>query len=763
MFKLKNAKTLDKILLKKFNHVVLNENDIKQSKSHTIENKDVLTVLDVIYELKQNGYVLDKQLVQYLLNSDTKQRNTFINQLFRSTQSDMYNISGHVFFKDFPKFKGNNWRLHQLVHYLTVYNDIKINGEHYLPRFHGDEIVKGNAERKQTFYIGLNESEYDKLLNNKNLKTTSYVTNYDEIFEYVDNLLNSKTSLSEDNMNDLVELLSIIYGENSDVSDEQKQQLIPEKIERKETLAHVFVELMNNGVSIDELKYLIHTTTDVLRVLDVMFDGNGTLKDGLNSKLIKLNRKLRLNIMTLLNNVGSAHNIAEDMFRNKSTWKGLMKIIHPFEKRYNHLENVQRAFKLLIDDDKSFTFNARVKELEKKKDIESLELLLVERPGEYARRIVFILRNLENPMNKEFVIKRFSTSIVQDVSSLVLYQLLHHLINEDLEIRKVETKRGVHYRMNDTKHISKKELSLLKLVITGELMTRYAQLEDMGKVYIDESLTQYNVPIAQRTSSLATTLMTRGSQIKIDLKDTLRLFTYWENTDLPNVLTNRIDVDLSAALIDENYEIVDEVTYYNQRVKGASLSGDITDAPDGANEFIDLNIKALRDRNIRYVLTYVNVYAGLPFSEFTCKSGWLNLDKDELDLEFNTEGKVHFNGEDVENIFDISSNHTRVTPMLVDIKNGRIHWLDETIATRNEYQQNLSLLLKREVEHEGTHKTLGEMIIKRTIEQSYLPIYAILELHVATRNGTLVDDKSEADIVFDESTLNVEEIMSKYL
>lgn len=760
---MKNTNTLDMVLLKKFNHVILNENDIKQSKSHIVENKDVLTVLDVIYELKQNGYVLDKTLVQYLLNSDTKQRNMFINQLFRSTQSDMYNISGHVFFKDFPKFKGDNWRLHQLVHYLTVYNDIKLEGKRYLPRFHGDEIVKGNSERKQEFYIGLNENEYDKLLNNKNLKTISYVTNYDEVFEYVDNLLNSKTSLSEDNMNDLVELLSVIYGKNSDVSDEQKRVIIPEKIERKETLAHVFVELMNNGVSIDELKYLIHTTTDVLRVLDVMFDGDGTLKDGLNSKPIKLNRKLRLDIMTLLNNVGSAHNIAEDMFRNKSTWKGLMRLIHPFEKRYNHLENVQHAFKLLAKDDTSFTFNSRVKELEKKKDIESLELLLTERPGEYARRVVFMLRNLENPMNKEFVIKRFSTSIVQDVSSLVLYQLLHHLINEDLDVRKVETKRGVHYRMNDTKRISKKELNLLKLVVTAELMTRYAQLKDIGKVYIDESLTQYNVPIAQRTSSLATTLMTRGSQIKIDLKDTLRLFTYWENTDLPNVLTNKIDVDLSAALIDENYKVVDEVTYYNQRVKGASLSGDITDAPDGANEFIDLDIKTLRDRDIRYVLTYVNVYAGLPFSEFICKSGWLNLDKDELDLEFNTEGKVHFNGEDVENIFDISSNHTRVIPMIVDIKDGRIHWLDETIATRNEYQENLSLMLNRDVDYENTYTTLGEMIIKRTVEQSYLPIYAILELHVATRNGTIVNDKSEADIVFDESTLNVEEIMSKYL
>lgn len=79
------------------------------------------------------------------------------------------------------------------------------------------------------------------------------------------------------------------------------------------------------------------------------------------------------------------------------------------------------------------------------------------------------------------------------------------------------------------------------------------------------------------------------------------------------------------------------------------------------------------------------------------------------------------------------------------------------------YQENLSLMLNRNVDCEDTHITLGEMIIKRTIEQSYLPIYAILELHVATRNGTLVDDKSEADIVFDESTLNVEEIMSKYL
>ena len=62
------------------------------------------------------------------------------------------------------------------------------------------------------------------------------------------------------------------------------------------------------------------------------------------------------------------------------------------------------------------------------------------------------------------------------------------------------------------------------------------------------------------------------------------MFVWWKNG------RSRVDIDLSAAMYDRDYRYRDTLVYYNLRNFGAHHSGDITDAPKGAAEFIDIDL-----------------------------------------------------------------------------------------------------------------------------------------------------------------------------
>src|SRR6185369_8092663 len=104
------------------------------------------------------------------------------------------------------------------------------------------------------------------------------------------------------------------------------------------------------------------------------------------------------------------------------------------------------------------------------------------------------------------------------------------------------------------------------------------------KCYLDERLKNYLVPFSQRSASKALRTLVRGSRIALPTAKVVRFFLWWKNG------IARTDIDLSAALYDENLNYKDIVSYYNLKNYGGHHSGDIVDAPEGAAEFIDIDI-----------------------------------------------------------------------------------------------------------------------------------------------------------------------------
>ncbi|KKK69854.1 hypothetical protein LCGC14_2929850, partial [marine sediment metagenome] len=119
----------------------------------------------------------------------------------------------------------------------------------------------------------------------------------------------------------------------------------------------------------------------------------------------------------------------------------------------------------------------------------------------------------------------------------------------------------------------------------------------------------YNVPFSQRSASKILKTVARGSKYNLPEGDTIRLFIWWKDG------LARADLDLSAMFLDDDYNCKEQISYTKLKNKniGAVHSGDITSAPKGASEFIDISIKKCLDKNIRYVMMSVSSYTQQPF------------------------------------------------------------------------------------------------------------------------------------------------------
>src|SRR5205085_2589822 len=67
-----------------------------------------------------------------------------------------------------------------------------------------------------------------------------------------------------------------------------------------------------------------------------------------------------------------------------------------------------------------------------------------------------------------------------------------------------------------------------------------------------------------------------------------------------------------ALLLDEDFGYGGQVSWTNYHADGAYYSGDLTDATDGATEFIDVPLATV---SARYIVPQVNVFSGEGFDE----------------------------------------------------------------------------------------------------------------------------------------------------
>ena len=408
-----------------------------------------------------------------------------------------------------------------------------------------------------------------------------------------------------------------------------------------------------------------------------MSDGDVSLAE--NTKFRNLKRGERRIIMNLLAGCGNA---AEDMSRYAGRWIRVGEKLHPgeFAKNERYTKAVQ-AFGVIRNDGKIKSFAGRVDAAVASGDVNTVVSLLKKRPGEFARRIDFLLRIFDKDADRKAVIMGFA-SVAKDVSSTVLLQVREHFINkldgsDDMRVffPKGNLARSYYIKNNRTEAIPEDTMKMVIAVCENTLVNIYGNREFLGKVYIDKALKDYTVPFSLRSAGKTMTAVSRGSRIAIDDNTkVIRPFIWWTNTK-----DDIIDVDLSVAVFADDWNCLEHVSYSNLKSNrfGICHSGDITNGGpvdgEGVAEFIDLDIDKALSAGARYAVFNVYNFSDENFSKMEHAAfGFMTRN----DMK---SGKI-FEPSTVKQRMDLASATTTCIPVIFDLKERVFVWCDMALT-----------------------------------------------------------------------------------
>lgn len=712
------------IILRRKNRVFINDNDMLKSLSGAAGEKNKQIVATMNKNIEVFGYTMSEALFDKLVHMKVKNRevvyDALVNGLKELTGADkVYN----PMYPNFPEsvMEKDDFELYfnAIVHYWSFGT--------LLPYEEKEERVP--------------------LFNTAKVKVLE-AGSFDNLNDIFNNLCASKTSLSKSDVNDMIFILN------------SAKVTLPDEMPFKENAACVCRLLVDTGVDTDGslCKKYVKTATDVLRLVTAMSDGDVSLAE--NTKFRNLKRSERRIIMNLLAGCGNA---AEDMNRYAGRWIRVGEKLHPgeFAKNERYTKVVQ-AFGVIRNDGKIQSFAGKVDAAVASGDVNTVVSLLKKRPGEFARRIDFLLRTFDKDADKKAVIMGFA-SVAKDVSSTVLLQVREHFINklngsDDMRVffPKGNLARSYYVKNDKTETIPEDAMKMVIAVCESALVNIYGNREFLGKVYIDEALKNYTVPFSLRSAGKTMTAVSRGSRIAIDNSaKIIRPFIWWTNTK-----DDIIDVDLSVAVFADDWNCLEHVSYSNLKSSrfGICHSGDITNGGpvdgEGVAEFIDLDIEKALSAGARYAVFNVYNFSNENFSKME-HAAFGFMTRNDMKI-----GEI-FEPSTVKQRMDLASATTTCIPVIFDLKERVFVWCDMAL-TADHVRAGYGGI--------NMESNLPSVVVtcKAMVDIKKPNLYDLFTFN-ATARGVITDNPDEADIRFglddncNVKPSDIDVIVGKYL
>ncbi|MFD3660818.1 hypothetical protein ACFWVF_09470 [Streptomyces sp. NPDC058659] len=348
---------------------------------------------------------------------------------------------------------------------------------------------------------------------------------------------------------------------------------------------------------------LLDTVTDVLRLACALAEGDVTLREP--TRFRALSRPYRRRLLAGLDAVVAASPAKlADVSAHAEAWKRLGERLHPHE--YPHFPHAAEVFAVARGERKAPSVDSRVEEMLGRGDVTAAaELLASAAPGRLFRALDRLLRGAAEGKERDAVLAA-AERVAPEVSGRVVLSVREHVQNRvgGSHGRRVFVNReGKAWVTADTRPpLADAVRERLVEVLDAETRRR---LPVPGQLLIDPEVLDVALPLSGRAASAGFGVLPRGSVSPVE-GELLRFFTYWREAG------RTTDHDLSALVLDENYATVTWLSYTALTDVEGSHSGDITQAPDGASEFIDLRLGAVRGT---FIVPQVHVFSGEDFDE----------------------------------------------------------------------------------------------------------------------------------------------------
>lgn len=408
----------------------------------------------------------------------------------------------------------------------------------------------------------------------------------DEVHDLYIALAGSTTPLGDEHLADLAVLAGICADRPQ-----------PEAIPVRENRAVVNRARLAAGAA-----PMLDTVTDVLRLACALSDGDVTLQTP--TRFRALSRPVRRALLAGLDSVvAAAPGKLADVPVHREAFKRLGERLHPHE--YPRWPHAAEVFAVARGERKAPSFDRRLEELLGEGDVIGAALLLKDAPGRLFRSLDRLLRLCRTREERDCVVAA-AVEAAPQVSGRVVLSVREHLHNraDGGERRRVFINRlGRAWVTDDTRAgVPEAERARLIEALDDEIRRR---LPEPGQLLVDPDVLDVALPLSGRATAAGLGVLPRGSLSPVE-GELLRFFVYWKQR------RRDTDYDLSALMLDADYQTVCWLSYTHLAELEGEHSGDITEAPQGASEFINLRLGAVRGT---FVVPQVNLYSGEGFEE----------------------------------------------------------------------------------------------------------------------------------------------------
>ena len=485
------------------------------------------------------------------------------------------------------------------------------------------------------------------------------------------------------------------------------------------------------------------TVTDVLRLAVALAGGDTSLAEP--CRFPSFSRAQRRRLLGLLDAVGrvqDGRDCAEEMSRRCERWKRLARHLRPGD----YARRFPRAAALLhqvASGGAEAGFTSRLEEALAHRDVEGALRLLATRPGVFARRLNHLLRLCADDAARERVVAEFAR-VAPEVSLPVLVRLWEYFSSpgpDALPWRVVAIKAATGTKtalIPSTRRPGPADAAVVRAVEEA-----LRQRKRLGRIAVDQGMYEgYTAPVGLRSASPGMRTAGRGTRLPLPEGETIRFFLHWR--DLPEAppkapgpagpaaaedRDTRVDLDLSAFFVSEDFTRTEQIAYYNLRSTAAVHSGDLTSAPDGAAEFIDVTLAEALRQGWRYVVMTVHSFSHHRLSEVPeCWAGAMARGADPQS------GEV-FEASTVMQRLDLVSPTFNATPFVIDLAERRLIWWDLPVGVGEHQVANLDRSSNRVLAH-----------LLDLLEGRRMPLAHLLGLLA----DDVVEDPDEAQLVFGE-------------
>ncbi|MFJ2733942.1 MULTISPECIES: TerD family protein [unclassified Streptomyces] len=408
----------------------------------------------------------------------------------------------------------------------------------------------------------------------------------DELTDLYLSLAGSTTPLGEDHLRDLKML-----AERCALGPQ------PESIPVRENRAVVNEARLAVGADL-----LLDTVIDVLRLACALSGGDVTLQEP--TRFRGFSRPVRRALLAGLDAVVAANPAKlADVHAHREPFKRLGERLHPHE--YPRWPHAAGVFTVARGEKEARSFDSRVGKLLDDFDVLGAVQLLKSAPGKLFRALDLLLRIAADQEERDAVVAA-AVRVAPEVSGRVVLSVREHFQNRERETDKPRVfvnRQGRGWVIPDVRPpVPAADRDRLIAALDAEMRRR---LPAPGRLLLDPDVLDVALPLSGRATAAGLGVLPRGSVSAVD-GEQLRFFVYWKETE------KRTDYDLSALLLHADYSADYWLSYTSLTGVGGEHSGDVTEAPDGASEFINLSLDRVRSA---YIVPQVNIYAGEGFEE----------------------------------------------------------------------------------------------------------------------------------------------------